>query len=88
MYAYQKNKNASQALLPLIEQMSEAVSSSKYGLVVIADLQGAFDTVWRDGIIYKLYQAGIRNNMPSVFDSFLCDRLSRNLVNTYYSNWF
>ena len=67
--------------------MSEAVSNSKYGLVVIADLQGAFDAVWRDGTIYKSYQAGIRNNMPSVFDSFLCDRLSRNLVNTYYSNW-
>ena len=67
--------------------MSEAASSSKYGVVVMADLEGAFDAVWRDGAIYKLYQAGIKNNMLSGFDSFLCDRLSRNLVNTCSSNW-
>ena len=31
---------------------------------------------------------GIRNNMISVFDSFICGQLSKNLVNTYSSNWF
>ena len=78
-YAYQKNK-APQALLPLIEQMSEAISSGKNGIVVMADLEGAFDAVWRDKAIYKLYEAGIRNNMLSVFDSFLCDRLLRKIL--------
>ena len=47
--------------------MSEAASSSKYGVVVMADLEGAFDAVWRDGAIYKLYQAVMKNNMLSVF---------------------
>ena len=59
--------NVPQALLSLIEQMSEAASSSKYGVVVMADLEGAFDAVWRDGAIYKLYQAVMKNNMLSVF---------------------
>ena len=45
LYAYQKNNNASQALLPLIEQMCEGVASGKYGIAVFADLQGAFDAV-------------------------------------------
>ena len=44
-FAYQKNKNSSQALLPFIEQMSGAISSGKYGIAVMADLEGAFDTV-------------------------------------------
>ena len=62
-----KNKNVPQALLSFIEQMSEAASSGKYGVVVMADLEGAFDAVWRDWAIYKLYQAGIKSNMHSVF---------------------
>ena len=45
VFAYQKNKNSSQALLPLIEQISDAISSEKYGIAVIADLGGAFDTL-------------------------------------------
>ena len=49
VYAYLKNKNASQALLPLVEQMCSAVRDNKYGIVVYADLQGAFDSVWRKG---------------------------------------
>ena len=45
LYAYQKNKNVSQALLPLIEQMYKGVASGKYGIGVFTDLQGAF-AVW------------------------------------------
>ena len=45
LYTYQKNKNALQALLTLIEQMCEGVASSKYSIAVFADLQGAFDAV-------------------------------------------
>ena len=87
LYAYQKDKNASQALLPLIEKMCEGVASDKYGNAVFADLQGAFDAVRRKGALYKLHKAGITNNLLSVFSSFLIDRLYRNLVNSYTSDW-
>ena len=87
LYAYQKNKNVSQALLPLIEKVCEGVESGKYGIAVFADLQGAFDAVWRKGALYKLHKAGITNNLLSVFSSFLTDRLYRNLVNSYTSDW-
>ena len=53
----------------------------------MADLEGAFDTVWREGAIYKLHKAGINNNLLSVFSSFLSDRYSRNLVNSHTSDW-
>ena len=68
--------------------MSEATASGKYGVLVMADLEGAFDVVWRNGAIYKLCIAGLRNNLLSVFSSFLNDRHSRNLVNFYTSDWF
>ena len=88
VFVYQKNKNSSQALLLLIEQMSDAISSGKYGIAVMADLEGAFDTVWREGAIYKLHKAGINNNLLLVFSSFLSDRYSRNLMNSHISDWF
>ena len=57
-------------------------------VLVIADLEGAFNAVWRNEAIYKLHKTGLRNNLLSVFSSFLNDRHSRNLVNSYTSDWF
>ena len=85
--AYQKNKNTSQALLPLIEQMCEGVANGRYGIAVFGDLQGASDAVLRKGALYKLHKAGITNNLVSVFSSFLTDIFYRNLVNFQNSDW-
>ena len=87
VYAYIENKNAPQALLPLVEQVCSTVRENKCGIVVFADLQGAFDSVWRKGALYKLHQAGINSNLLSVFSSFFTDRSFRNLVNSYTSEW-
>ena len=83
----QESKNSFQALLLLIEQMSHAISSGKYGIAVMIYLEGAFDTVWREGVIYKLHKAAI-NNLLSVSSSFLNDRYSRNLMDSHTSDWF
>ena len=80
-YPYKKNpKNVVQALLLLIEQMCERAASGKYNITVFADLQGAFDVVWRKGPLYKLYKAGITNNLLPVFSSFLTERFYSNSV--------
>ena len=59
LYAYEKNKNTSQAILPLVENMTEAITKNKYGIAIMADLEGAFDSVWRLGALCKLHKAGI-----------------------------
>ena len=71
----------------MIEQICEEGGSGKYGIEVFADLQGAFDVVWRKVALYKLQKAGITNNLLSVFSSFLTDRFYRNLVDSYTSHW-
>ena len=82
-----KKQKALQAPLLLIEQMCEGVASDKYGITVFADLQGAFDAVWRKGALCKLHKAGITNNFLSIISSFLTDRFYRNLVKSYASDW-
>ena len=47
--------------------MPDAISSGKYGITVMADLKGAFDTVWREGFFDKLHKPRINNNLLSVF---------------------
>ena len=53
----------------------------------MADLEGAFDSVWREGALYKLHMAGINNTLLSVLSSFLTDRVCRNLVNSRQGPW-
>ena len=50
-------------MLSLIEQMSDAILSGKCGIAVMPDLEAAFDTVWREGTIYKLPKSGRNNNL-------------------------
>ena len=84
LYAYQKNKNTSQAILPLVENMNEAMT---YGITIMADLEEVFDSVWREGAIYKFCKAGITKNLLLDLASFLKHRQYRNLVNTHTANW-
>ena len=80
-------KDASQALLLLIEQMCEGVASGKYGIAVFADLQGAFDALWRKG----QYISCTKQVSLTIFQSFpafsLTNSIYRNLVNSYTSDW-
>ena len=62
--------------------MCEGVASGKYDISVFANLQGAFDVVWRKGAQYKSHKAGITNNLLSVFSSFLIERFYGNVVDS------
>ena len=61
-----KNNAYQKALIPLIEQMFRAIVRGKYGVLAMADLEGAFGAVWRNTAIYKLHKSGLRNKfLPS-----------------------
>ena len=53
----------------------------------MADLEGAFDSVWRLGALYKLHKAGISENLLLIFTSFMRNCQQRNLVNTHVDVW-
>ena len=85
--AYQNNKYASQAILRLEENMNAAMTSAKYGIAIMTDLEGAFDSVWRERAIYKLYKAGITNNLLLVLENFLKHSKYKKLFNTHTGSW-
>ena len=68
------------------------MTKNEYGIVIMADLEGAFDSVWRLRAVSKLHKAGVSENLLLIFASFMNKRQQRNLVNTYRSvvkirNW-
>ena len=46
----------------------------KYGIEIMADPEGTFDSGWKEGTIYKLYNPEITNNLLRVLTSFLKHR--------------
>ena len=74
-------------ILSLVEKMNEEITKNKYGIAIMADLEEAFDSVWRLGGLCKLHKARISENLLLIFASFMRNHQQRNLVNTHVDEW-
>ena len=60
----------------------------KPAVLLNIDLEKAFDSVWIDGLMYKLQNIGITGNLISLIQAFLSNRLSFIKIGNYHSNNF
>ena len=51
------------------------------------DLEGAFDAVWRNGVLHKLLKLGIKGRLWLIIANYFDERKSRNLINSHTSEW-
>ena len=86
-FAYRKDHSLVQALLYYTLQVTRAFKSNQHSISCFVDIEGAFDKIWRDGMIYKLYHAGLRGRMLFYMKSFLEHRRVRSQVNSHTSQW-
>ncbi len=86
-FAYKKHSSTLHALLYMINSIKEGFREDKVTAAIFIDLEGAFDAIWRDGLIYKVADIGVRGNLLLYIVDFLRGRKSRSLVNTYTSEW-
>ncbi len=86
-YAYLRGRNTTQAILTLVQQARAGFRENESTVTALVDLEGAFDGVWRKGLLYKLYSSGIRGRMYMYVTSFLEGRQSRSLVNSVTTEW-
>ena len=54
---------------------------------VFLDISKAFDKVWHEGIIFKLQQNGISDDLLNIFSDFLRNRKQRVTLNGQSSSW-
>ena len=86
-YAYRKDRSVIKALLLYTLSVIAAKTEGLHTVTAFVDLQGAFDRVWREAVLFKLYEAGLRGRLLLTIYSFLSSRKARAMVNKHFSDW-
>ena len=67
----------------------EGIQRNKKPAVLLnIDLEEALDSVWKDGLLYKLHNIGITGSLLSIIQVFVSNRLSLIKIGNYHSNNF
>ena len=86
-FAYLKGLDTTQALLYMTLHIQEGFKTGKVTAAALLDMEGAFDSVWRKGVIYKLIKLGLRGRLLLIIEDFFSNRLTRSMVNTFITEW-
>ena len=85
---FRKNRSTTDCLVQLDTAICQAFASNQHFVCVFFDLEKAYDTAWRRGILRQLHDFGLRGELPVFIDGFLRNRHFRVRVGTHYSNTF
>ncbi len=85
---FQSHHNTSELLLRLTETACKAINHSSVTYAVALDISSAYDSVWRNGLRYKLReQFNVKGRLFWALDGFLANREGRVVINGKHSNW-
>ena len=87
-FGFRKNRCTLDPLLRLSTQIQEGFANRCQTIGVFFDLEKAYDTTWRLGIIKRLQEIGIKGNMINFLQSFLSDRYIKVRVGSSLSSSF
>ena len=73
-YGFKPKHSTVHVLLKLIEDVSAGFNDDKLTIAVLLDIAKAFDTVWIDGLLYKLIQLNFPNYIVQLMTSYLKER--------------
>ena len=76
-YGFRQMRSTSDALLSLESSICEAFATNQHQVTVFFDLEKAYDTTWRHGILQSLYDFGLRGHLPIFIQQFLSNRFLR-----------
>jgi hypothetical protein len=82
---YRKHRNTEDQLSYLAQSVENAFQEKKKLLAVFFDLSRAFDKVWKEGLLLKLLQTGVRHKMWTWIQHFLYARTARVKVDGHLS---
>ena len=69
-----KFHSTTSALLRLVQGIYNGFNNKENTLAAFIDLEKAFNSVWRDGLLVKLHRFGIRGRLWKWIEGFLSDR--------------
>ncbi|OOZ57434.1 hypothetical protein BOW43_12400 [Solemya velum gill symbiont] len=85
---FRKGRSAVDHLIRLDTFIKNAFCDRKRVVTVFFDLEKAYDTTWRYGILRDLHTLGFRGHLPLFISNFLSDRSFRIRLGSTFSNSF
>jgi len=71
---FRKNRSTTDHLVRLETFGSEAFIQRQHAVAIFFDLEKAYDTTWKCGIMRDLHRAGLRDRLPTFTEGFLQSR--------------
>ena len=84
-YGFRKNCSTLDPLLKLSTTIQNAFIQKKHTIGIFFDLEKAYDTTWRKGILLEMYKLKLRGNLPIFIQNFLTDRCLKVRIGDTYS---
>ena len=66
----------------------DAFIKKEHVVAVIFDLEKAYDTTWRYGILKDIHKLGLRGRLPTFIENFLADRTMQVRVGSSLSDYY
>ena len=82
---FRKGRSATDQLVRLESSVREAFIQKQHVTAIFFDLDKAYDTTWKYGILKDLHDASLRGRLPLFIAGFLCDRKLQVRVGGSYS---
>ena len=85
---FRKYRNVKDHLVRLETDIHISLKSKKYTVAVFLDLEKAYDSLWKTGLLRKLSILGIGGKMLLFIKAFLLSRISNVRINNYMSRHY
>ena len=72
---FRRMHSTSDVLIRLESSICEAFATKRHHVTIFFDIEKAYDTAWRYGILKVLYDCKLRGNLPLFIQAFLKERL-------------
>ena len=73
-FGFLQGRSTNHAVMKILNIITSALNEGKYSILVLLDVQKAFDSVKHSILLYKLENAGIRGVVLDWFKSYLSNR--------------
>ena len=83
---FRKGQTTTDQLIRLESFIRDSFLKGYHVISVFFDLEKAYDTVWKHGVIRDLHKAGLRGQMPMFIQNFLSNRVFRVCLGSTYSD--
>jgi ribonuclease HI len=85
---FRKQRCTTDQLVRLETWVREGLANREHVVAVLFDLEKAYDTTWKYGILLDLFKAGLRGYLPIFISKFLENRLFRVRIGSTLSDQF